>query len=130
MMSSKSSLPSKSATPLHTHVQQCLHKDEELPWQTRLEQSRRRERNDTRPVKFLLVRSRGPLCRHSYIHFYYLVYFGLWKVQMPETLTYVGCHALPLEFLDSGITSMFVFYMTHPVTSTLTFYRSLEGCRF
>ncbi|XP_049976715.1 uncharacterized protein [Alexandromys fortis] len=78
-----------TATPFHAHVQQCLHKDEKLIWRTRLQQSRRRERNDTRSVR--------PLCLHSYTHFYSLVYFGLLKVQMQETLTYVDCHVLPLE---------------------------------
>ncbi|XP_049976723.1 uncharacterized protein [Alexandromys fortis] len=84
-----------TATPFHAHVQQCLHKDEKLIWRTRLQQSRRRERNDTRSVR--------PLCLHSYTHFYSLVYFGLLKVQMQETLTYVDCHVLPLELPEFSL---------------------------
>lgn len=84
--------------------------------------------------EFLLVRPRGPLCRHSYIHFYYLVYFGLWRVQMQETLTYVGCHALPLELLDSGVTLMFGFYMTPPPcylsSQFLLFSRGVQTLKF
>lgn len=65
-MSRKSSLRSKSATPFHTHVQQRLHKDEKLTWQTRLQQSRRGERNDTRPRTFSCKTQKAPRPAHLY----------------------------------------------------------------
>lgn len=104
MMSSKSSLPSKSATPLHTHVQQCLHKDEELTWQTRLQQSQRREEWHTTCEVFTCKIQRAPL--PSQLHSFLLSSL-LWALESSDArnpyLCGLPCFALGISGLRYNV---------------------------